>query len=87
LILDRAYDPEKLIMGLRSLAQQQDIYRIKGFVSVPNKSMRLVMQGVGTRFDQFYDRPWQTDELRQTTLVFIGKDLDHCAIESQLVTL
>jgi cobalamin biosynthesis protein CobW len=87
LILDRAYDPEKLIIGLRSLTQQQDIYRIKGFVSVPNKSMRLVMQGVGTRFDQFYDRPWQTDELRQTTLVFIGKDLDRSAIESQLVTL
>ncbi len=87
LILDRAYDPEQLMMGLRSLAQKQDIYRIKGFVSVPNKSMRLVMQGVGTRFDQFYDRPWQNNEARQTSLVFIGKDLDTSAIESQLVAL
>ncbi|MDJ0616203.1 MAG: cobalamin biosynthesis protein CobW [Calothrix sp. MO_192.B10] len=87
LILDRDYHPEKLMMGLQAIAQKQDIYRIKGFVSVPNKSMRLVMQGVGTRFDQFYDRPWQSDEARQTSLVFIGKDLDTSAIESQLVTL
>ncbi|WP_088240946.1 cobalamin biosynthesis protein CobW [Calothrix rhizosoleniae] len=87
LILDRAYEPEQLMMELRTLAQNQDIYRIKGFVSVPNKSMRLVMQGVGTRFDQFYDRPWQNHESRQTSLVFIGKDLDTSAIESQLVAL
>ena len=67
--------------------QQQEIYRIKGFVAVPNKSMRLVMQGVGSRFEQFYDRPWQPEEARQTRLVFIGRDLSHEAIESQLVAL
>ncbi len=38
--------------------------------------MRLVLQGVGTRFEQFYDRLWQPDELKQTRLVFIGRDLD-----------
>ncbi len=86
-ILDRAFHPQKLVHQLQNLAQQQEIYRIKGFVSVPNKSMRLVMQGVGSRFEQFYDRPWQIDEARQTRLVFIGKDLDSHAIESQLVAL
>ncbi|NMG10130.1 cobalamin biosynthesis protein CobW [Brasilonema sp. UFV-L1] len=86
-ILDRAFDPEKLRYQLQTLAQEQEIYRVKGFVAVPNKSMRLVMQGVGTRFEQFYDRPWKPQEARQTRLVFIGRDLNSFKIESQLVSL
>ena len=38
--------------------------------------MRLVLQGVGQRFDHFYDRLWQAGESRQTQLVVIGTDLD-----------
>ncbi|MBW4613804.1 MAG: cobalamin biosynthesis protein CobW [Desmonostoc vinosum HA7617-LM4] len=87
LILDRAFEPEKLQRQLQAIANQQEIYRIKGFVAVPNKPMRLVMQGVGTRFDQFYDRLWQPEEVRQTRLVFIGRDLKSSEIESQLIKL
>lgn len=86
-IMDRAFDPTALQNQLQQLAQEQDIYRIKGFVVVPNKSMRLVLQGVGTRFEQFYDRPWQLDEPKQTRLVFIGRDLNSSKIEEQLVAL
>lgn len=86
-VLDRSFDPEKLQQQLQQLAHQQEIYRIKGFVSVPNKSMRLVMQGVGTRFDKFYDRPWKVQEPKQTSLVFIGRDLKPAEIASQLVAL
>ncbi|MBW4669608.1 MAG: cobalamin biosynthesis protein CobW [Cyanomargarita calcarea GSE-NOS-MK-12-04C] len=84
-ILDRAFEPEKLLQQLQKLTQQQEIYRIKGFVAVPNKAMRLVMQGVGSRFEQYYDRLWQKEEARQTRLVFIGRNLDSEEIESQLV--
>ena len=28
--------------------------------------MRLVLQGVGDRFDVFYDRLWKPDEVKQT---------------------
>lgn len=87
LILNRTFDPTALQEQLQSLAQEQEIYRIKGFVAVPNKSMRLVLQGVGTRFEQFYDRPWQLQETRQTRLVFIGRALNPTAIESQLAAL
>lgn len=73
---DAALDPKALVQRLQTLTQQQKIYRIKGFVAVPNKAMRLVLQGVGQRFDHFFDRPWQPSELRQTRLVFIGHDLD-----------
>ena len=78
--LDKAFEPAVLVQRLQSLVQQQEIYRIKGFVSVPNKAMRLVLQGVGQRFDHFYDRPWQADESRQTRLVVIGSDLDKEAV-------
>ncbi|MEB3251413.1 MAG: cobalamin biosynthesis protein CobW [Cyanobacteriota bacterium] len=72
IVLDQSFDPAELISRLQSLVQRYEIYRIKGFVAVPNKAMRLVVQGVGNRFDSFYDRPWQTDEPRHTRLVFIG---------------
>lgn len=83
-IFNQSFDPEILQSRLQSLVQLQDIYRIKGFVSVPNKAMRLVMQGVGTRFDKFYDRPWLSEEERQTKLVFIGRDLDASKIKSAI---
>ncbi len=86
-ILNRSFNPTTLQVQLEQLAQEQDIYRIKGFISVPNKSMRLVLQGVGTRFEQFYDRPWQQNELQQTRLVFIGRKLNPAAIESQLAAI
>jgi cobalamin biosynthesis protein CobW len=78
--LDQALDPHRLIDRLQTLVQQQAIYRIKGFVVVPHKPMRLVLQGVGQRFDKFYDRPWRPTEAKMTRLVFIGQELDEAAI-------
>lgn len=75
LILDQSFEPKVLIEKLNQLVQQQEIYRIKGFINVPNKPMRMVLQGVGNRFDYFYDRFWLNDESRQTRLVFIGREL------------
>lgn len=86
-VLNRTFEPTALQNQLQVLAEAQDIYRIKGFVAVANKPMRLVLQGVGTRFDQFYDRLWQPEEIPQTRLVFIGRSLNHTAIASQLVAL
>jgi len=79
LVLDAQNDIQSLVNRLQQLVQQQEIYRIKGFVHVLNKPMRLVLQGVGDRFDYFFDRPWKSNELRQTELVMIGRDLasDH----------
>jgi cobalamin biosynthesis protein CobW len=83
-ILDQSFDPEALRSRLERLVAEQEIYRIKGFVAVPNKPMRLVVQGVGARFEQFYDRLWQSGEAKQTKLVFIGRSLDATAIQQQL---
>ncbi|MBT5231904.1 MAG: cobalamin biosynthesis protein CobW [Methylococcales bacterium] len=67
--------PEALIQKLQTLTESMNIYRVKGFVSVPNKPMRLVIQGVGTRINQYFDRLWNSDETPKTQLVFIGKQL------------
>ncbi len=84
LILDEAYEPKKLLDCLQQLFTKAEIYRVKGFVNVPNKPMRLVVQGVGKHLDSFYDRPWKKDEPRQTRLVFIGRDLNEKMIQSNL---
>jgi cobalamin biosynthesis protein CobW len=87
LILDEAFEPKILTERLQQLVQKQEIYRIKGFINVANKPMRLVLQGVGNRFDSFYDRLWKQDEVRQTRLVFIGRELDQERVQQAIVNL
>ncbi|MGG6296168.1 cobalamin biosynthesis protein CobW [Leptolyngbya sp. AN02str] len=82
--LDRSFEPESLLQQLKMLIQQQEIYRLKGFVSVPNKALRLVVQGVGDRLEHYYDRPWGAEEAKETRLVFIGRGIDQHHIETQL---
>jgi cobalamin biosynthesis protein CobW len=85
LVLDQSFEPETLIQQLQELLVEEEIYRVKGFVNVAHKPMRLVLQGVGNRFDTFYDRLWTADESRQTKLVLIGHELNRQVIESKLV--
>ncbi len=82
--LEQAIAPEALTAQLQALVQQQEIYRIKGFVAVPQKPMRLVVQGVGQRLESFYDRPWRSEEPRRTQLVFIGQELEAAPLEAAL---
>jgi len=87
LILDQSFELKALTVKLKQLVQEQEIYRIKGFVAVPNKPMRMVIQGVGDRLDSFFDRPWKASELRQTQLVFIGHALEKAQIEEVLCSV
>ncbi|MEM7594337.1 MAG: cobalamin biosynthesis protein CobW [Cyanobacteria bacterium P01_A01_bin.83] len=84
LILDQAFEPQSLISKLKELLSEQEIYRIKGFINVADKPMRLVLQGVGNRFDTFYDRLWSPTETRQTKLVLIGHQLNHQQIKARI---
>ena len=55
--------------------------RTKGFLAVAGKPMRLLVQGVGPRFRQSFDRPWAPGEERRGRLVVIGeKGIDRGAI-------
>ena len=48
------------------------VLRIKGVAAIDGKNARLVVQGVGSRLDHYYDRPWKDDEARAGRLVVIG---------------
>ncbi len=84
-ILGAVDAPEALERRLVALAERHDILRIKGFVHVAGKPMRHVVQGVGTRIERYFDRPWQAGEERRSHLVLIGlKGLDRTRIAGEL---
>jgi cobalamin biosynthesis protein CobW len=76
-------DPAALVDRLAEVAAEHDVLRMKGFVAVEGKPMRLLVQGVGARFRHQYDRAWKPGEERRSRLVVIGqKGLDRAAIEA-----
>jgi cobalamin biosynthesis protein CobW len=79
-------DPEALERRIRAVAADHDVLRVKGFVNVPGKAMRHVVQAVGGRIQRYYDRPWRVDEDRRSELVVIGqRGIDRVAVETALV--
>lgn len=81
--LPEIVEPESLVERLRRTAETQDILRIKGFVAVTGKPLRLAIQGVGARFRHHYDRPWAEGEARASHIVVIGKTgMNRAAIEA-----
>ncbi len=69
------HTPESLVEALKSLITEYEIYRIKGFIHIENKPMRMVLQGVSNRFEHYFDRKWKEGETRKTSLVIIGDQL------------
>ncbi len=69
------HTPETLVETLKELIEEHEIYRIKGFIDIPGKPMRMVLQGVSNRFDHYFDRKWKDSETRKTSLVIIGDEL------------
>jgi cobalamin biosynthesis protein CobW len=60
------------------------ILRLKGFVAVAGKPMRMTLQAVGPRVDTYFDQPFG-DAPRATRLVVIGEaGLDQAAITAAL---
>ncbi|MCX8279472.1 cobalamin biosynthesis protein CobW [Phyllobacterium sp. 0TCS1.6C] len=78
-------DPKPFIEKLKDVIAGHDILRLKGFVDVPGKPMRLVIQAVGRRIEHYFDRSWNPGEARETKLVVIGlHDIDNAAIEAAI---
>jgi cobalamin biosynthesis protein CobW len=70
---------------LAAAIRAHDILRVKGFVDVPGRNRRQIVQAVGDRVQQYFDRPWEPGETRATRLVVIGKKgLDRAAIAAAL---
>jgi cobalamin biosynthesis protein CobW len=74
-----------LLARLRAAIATHDILRVKGFIAVPGRERRQVVQAVGDRVQHYFDRPWQAAEERATRLVVIGeKGLDRAVITAAL---
>jgi cobalamin biosynthesis protein CobW len=70
---------------LRTTIALHDVLRVKGFVDLPDRDRRQVVQAVGDRLQQHFDRSWRAGEKRETRLVVIGrKGLDRAAISAAL---
>lgn len=66
---------------LAALIRDHDVLRVKGFLDVPGRDRRQVVQAVGDRIATHFDRPWLSGERRASRLVVIGKKgLDRAAI-------
>jgi G3E family GTPase len=70
-------DPKKMNQWFGELLQTQgqDLFRMKGVLSLKGDPNRFVFQGVHMQFDGQAQRPWG-NEPRVNKLVFIGRNLD-----------
>jgi cobalamin biosynthesis protein CobW len=78
-------DTAVFLRQLGEAVAAHDILRLKGFLTVPGKELRQVVQGVGSRIQHYFDRPWAQNETRASRLVVIGrKGLDRAAIATAI---
>ncbi|CAA0838254.1 plastid transcriptionally active 17 [Striga hermonthica] len=57
-----------------------DLYRMKGILSVSDSDQRYVFQAVHAIYDGCPGKEWGPDEKRVNKLVFIGRNLDETAL-------
>jgi G3E family GTPase len=86
LVVSEPIDIEKFNPWVGNLlkTQGQNIFRMKGILNIANQDCRFVFQGVHMIFDGQLDRPWHSDETRQTELVLIGRSLDRESLQAGL---
>lgn len=78
---------DKLLDKLQTAIESHGILRVKGFLSLAGKDMRMVLQGVGNRLQHYYDRDWNPEEARISKLVIIGEhDMDQSAITRTILS-
>jgi len=78
-------DPSVLAERVAAVADAHNVLRVKGFVAVAGKPMRLLLQAVGARVSHQYDRAWNASDAREGRLVVIGlKGLDRADVTRAL---
>ena len=81
--LPEVTDAKAFAEKVAGVIRAHDILRLKGFVAVTGKPMRLTLQAVGPRVDTYFDQTFSG--ARETRLVVIGEaGLDRTAIEAAL---
>jgi len=66
---------------------QDTIYRVKGILNIAGVDSRIILQSVHTQIQATVGKPWNADEIRESKIVIIGKDLNQEAIQKNLLEL
>ena len=66
-------EPAEIAARVAAIAEKENVLRVKGFVPVDGKPMRLLVQAVGSRVNHYFDRAWAPAEERLGRLVVIGE--------------
>ncbi|XP_049936980.1 uncharacterized protein LOC116266414 isoform X2 [Nymphaea colorata] len=82
IVSDKTLDLDEVNDWLEMVVEEKgdDLYRLKGVLSVNDACGRYVVQGVHSMLDGCPAKPWGPDEKRESKLVFIGKNLDETAL-------
>ncbi len=74
---DKALNPDKFFPWIQDLVAKDgpSILRCKGILSFKDDPERFVFQGVHMILDGDHQRPWRQDEVRDSRIVFIGRNL------------
>jgi len=74
---DKALNPDKFFPWIQDLVANDgpSILRCKGILSFKDDPERFVFQGVHMILDGDHQRPWRPDEVRDSRIVFIGRNL------------
>ena len=82
--LPEIFDPEAIVQRIDAAARDHGVLRVKGFLAVTGKAMRLQVQAVGARVTHQFDRLWEAGE-RSGRLVVIGLNgMDRDAVAQAL---
>lgn len=82
IVSEGTLDLDELDDWLERLVEEKgdDLYRMKGVLSVNDSETRYVFQGVHSTLDGCPGKAWGPDEKRINKLVFIGRNLDESAL-------
>ncbi|MGA9034379.1 MAG: GTP-binding protein, partial [Pseudolabrys sp.] len=74
---DKALNPDKFFPWIQDLVAKDgpSILRCKGILSFKDDPERFVFQGVHMILDGDHQRPWRPEEVRDSRIVFIGRNL------------
>jgi G3E family GTPase len=86
LYVEKPLERSRFLSWLQQLVveQGQDLLRAKGIVDLAGSDRRFVFQGVHMTMDTDFDRPWRVDEVRDSRLVFIGRNLDRRGLRESI---
>ncbi len=84
LVFDKPLNGNRVTAWLNDILQAQgpDILRAKGILDVAGEDRRLVFQAVHMILEGDFQRAWKPEDIRNSRMVFIGRNLDEAALRT-----